>query len=153
MQKDLIKLTDSSLLQKAAMEDTLKCNAFTQKFGLALTAEQAMQLAKTRAKSLESCGRIEFGGGIVEKLIWAFCDSPYVHPDSYAQTMQELVECFYFYKNDTLDLCSDDEMVSFMAKAFNGVCQGSVELLRDREMEKMAANLRYGRPMDNEGDE
>lgn len=152
MQMDLTGIAASPLLQKAAA-DTLECNAFTREFGLALTEEQAMELAAVRAKSLAACGRIEFGGGVVEKLIRAFCDSPYLTQDTYAETIQELTECFYFYKNDTLDLCGDDEMIAFMARAFNGVCKGSVELLRDREMERMAAGLRYGRPFDGGGDE
>lgn len=153
MQKDLMNLSRSSIVIKLATEDTLKCNDYTQKFGLVLSEEQAMKLVVTRAKSLEANGRIEFGGGIVEKLIWAFCDSPYISQDNYTQTIHELIECFYYFKNDTIDLCSDDEMIAFMVETFHGKCQGSVELLRGRDMERIAANLRYGRTMDYEEDE
>ena len=153
MQNKLMNISSSSIVMKLAMEDTLRCNDYTQKFGLVLSEEQAMNLVTTRAKSLEANGRIEFGGGVVEKLIWAFCDSPYISQDNYAETIHELIECFYYFKNDTLDICSDDEMIAFMAEAFNGECQGSGELLRDRDMERMAANLRYGRTMDYEEDE
>ena len=52
-----------------------------------------------------------------------------------------------------MDICSDDEMIAFMAEAFNGKCQGAVELLRNRDMERMAMNLRYGHSMDYEEDE
>jgi len=31
-----------------------------------------------------------------------------------------------------------------MKDSFNGKCQGSLELLSDRELDKMARNLRYG---------
>ena len=150
MMNHLINLSDSGIAQRLAVEQTMKCNDFTQKFGLTLTTNQAFELVSARARSLDSCGRIEFGGGVVEKLIFAFCDSPYICQYNYAQTMHELIECFYFYKNETLDLCSDDELIDFMKKSFDSVCHGSVELLRDRELEKMAVALRYGLPMQNE---
>lgn len=146
MANDLMKLTTPPALFQTAVADTLRCNEHTEKFGLALSAEQAVELAHTRARSLQACGRIEFGGGVVEKLIRAFCDSPYITQDNYAATMHELIECFYFYKNDTMDLCGDGELIAYMADAYNGVCRGSLELLREREMEKMAVNLRCGRP-------
>ncbi len=95
---------------------------------------------------MRACGRIEFGGWIVEKTYMGLLRFPYITPDNYAGILDELVECFYFYKNETLDLCSDDEMVGFMVETFNGACGGSAELLRGREMEKFAAGLRCGRP-------
>ena len=145
-------LTDISALvfQKPAVREIIRCNDFTRKFSLALTAKEAAALVLTRAESLKACGRIEFGGGSIEKLIRAFCDSPYITPENYAETLHELIECFYFYKNDTLDLCSDDEMIAFMEKSFNGVCHGSVDLLREREMEKLGVRLRYGDLEDDE---
>ena len=42
-----------------------------------------------------------------------------------------------------------------MKNSFNGRCQGSLELLAGRELEKMARNLRYGYApdyADNEAD-
>ena len=67
---------------------------------------------------------------------------------NYAETLHELTEIFYFYKNETLDLMSDDELIKFMKNSFDGKCQGSLELLSERELANMARNLRYGYPPD-----
>lgn len=52
---------------------------------------------------------------------------------NYVETLHELIEIFYFYKNETLDLISDDELIKFMKNSFDGKCQGSLELLSGRE--------------------
>ena len=145
----------SSLIQKQAVDEIEKCNEYTSKFGLTLSRQDAIRLVETRNSSLKSCGRIEFGGGVIDKLIKEFCDSPYISKHNYVETLNELVEIFYFYKNDTLDLISDEELIKFMKDSFNGRCQGSLELLAGRELEKMARNLRYGYApdyADNEAD-
>ncbi len=143
MEKDLMNIS-VPVFQKPVVREIMRCNDFTRKFSLSLTGEEVKALLLTRAESLKACGRIEFSGGVIIKLIRAFCDSPYITSENYAETLHELIECFYFYKNDTLDLCSDDEMIAFMENSFNGPCQGSVDLLREREMEKMSVRLRYG---------
>lgn len=138
----------SSIIQKQAVNEILKCNDFTANFGLILTQEQTAELVETRSYALKSNGRIEFGGGVIDKIIKEFCDSPYISMINYAETLHELVEMFYYYKNETLDLVSDDDLIKFMEKAFDGVCQGSLELLSGRELSKMAQNVRYGYALD-----
>ncbi|HDR5039260.1 TPA: hypothetical protein QCR75_005719 [Bacillus anthracis] len=134
----------SSLIQKQAVEEIEKCNDFTVKFGLTLSHFDAIELVETRTLALKSNGRIEFGGGAIDKIIKEFCDSPYISMNNYAETLHELIEMFYFYKNETLDLMSDDDLIKFMKNSFDGKCQGSLELLSGRELANMARNLRYG---------
>lgn len=134
----------STLMQKHAANEILKCNDFTSNYGLLLNSEQAAELVETRSYSLKKVERIEFGGGVIEKIIKEFCDSPYLSMYNYAETLHELIEMFYYFKNETLDLVSDDDLIKFMHKKFDGICQGSLELLFDRELEKMARNLRCG---------
>lgn len=134
----------SSIVQKQAINEIIMCNDFTGKYGLVLTLEQAAELVETRFASLSANGRIELGGGVIDKIIKEFCDSPYVTRYNYAETLQELLKLFYFYKNETLDLLSDDDLIKFMKDSFNNTCCGSIELLADRELNKMANNLRYG---------
>lgn len=57
----------SSLIQKQAVDEIVKCNDFTFRFGLTLSRQDAIELVETRTVSLKSNGRIEFGGGVVEK--------------------------------------------------------------------------------------
>lgn len=134
----------SSLIQKQAVDEIVKYNDFTLKFGLTLSRQDAGELVETRDLSLKSYGRIEFGGGVIHKIIKEFCDSPYISMHNYVETLHKLIEIFYFYKNETLDLISDDELIKFMKDSFDGKCQGSLGLLSGRELYKMARNLRCG---------
>lgn len=134
----------SGLLQKQAINEVVKCNRFTEQYGLRLTETQAKELVETRSFALNQTGRIEFGGGAIDKVIKAFCDSPYISMHNYAETIHELVEIFYYYKNETLDMISDDDLIKFMRDSFDNICQGSLELLAGRELYKLARKLRFG---------
>lgn len=135
----------NALVQKQAVAEIMRMETVTARYGLALTEAQAAALVETRTLALCGAGRVEFGGGVVDKLILAFCDSPYLSMENYEETLHGLIEIFYSYKNQTLDLVSDSELIQFMKKAFDGVCQGSLELLDGRELNRFAENLRLGR--------
>lgn len=143
----------SGMIQKQAVSEVVKCNDYTARFGLALTQAQAVELVETRSASLRDTGRIEFGGGVIDKLIREFCDSPYISAGDYAQTLHELIELFYYYKNETFDLLPDDDLIQWMKSAYDGVCHGSIDLLSGRELERLARNLRFGLPADNPADD
>ena len=70
--------------------------------------------------------------------------APYISQDNYATTVSELIETFYYFKNETLDEVSDEDLIDLMEELFDGRCQGSMELLQGREMERIAHNIRYG---------
>ena len=139
-----LSLFSGALIQKQAVNEIMKCNDMTVKFGLILTEIQALELVETRSYALKQNGRIEFGGGVIDKIISEFCDSPYISINNYNETLHELLEIFYYYKNETLDLMSDDDLIKYMKNAFDGICQGSIELLSGKELYKLAQNLRYG---------
>lgn len=113
-----------------------KCNEYTSQYGLALSDNQISNLLERRKETLKEAGRIEFREGIIDKLIKEFCDSPYINQENYATTLYELVEIFYEYKNETMDLISDDELIGFMKKSFDGICQGDLEYLSGTVMYK-----------------
>ncbi len=139
-----LMLFDNFLIEKQAVSDVLLCNKITADYSLVLSEEQALELVETRSYSLKNVGRIEFGGGIIEKVILTFANSPYISHYRYAEIVTELVEIFYYFKNETLDLMSDDDLIGYMKKYFDGVCQGSLNQLKDRELERMAKNVRLG---------
>lgn len=114
-----------------------KCNEYTSQYGLALSDNQISNLLERRKETLKEAGRIEFREGIIDKLIKEFCDSPYINQENYAETLYELVEIFYEYKNETMDLISDDELIGFMKKSFDGICQGDLEYLSGTVMYKI----------------
>ena len=137
-------------LEKAKAE--IRCcdelNAF---HGLALTDADIAELVELRAKALQATGRIEFGGGVLPKLIRAFCDSPYVDSQNYAATLGELQDAFYYYKSESRDLFSDEELIELMAKVFNGRAEGCAELLTTISLEQLCRWARGG--YDPSGDE
>ncbi|MBR5618856.1 MAG: hypothetical protein IKW76_03905, partial [Clostridia bacterium] len=149
---DLISFS-SGLLQKHTVQDIMRCNERSARYGLVLTTEQAKELAETRESSLRENGRIEFGSGVVDKIINAFCDSPYLMQSNYVETLHELIELFYYYKSDVEDLISDDELIEFMKSSFDGECQGCIDLLANRELDQLARNLRNDRPVNYTDDE
>lgn len=55
-----------------------KCNEYTSKYGLVLSDNQINNLLERRKDILRETGRIELRGGIIDKLIKVFCDSPYI---------------------------------------------------------------------------
>lgn len=120
---------DAALAERQVTDQILQCNKATEKYGLILTEHQALSLAQTRTTSLKENRRIEFGTGIVDKIIMAFCDSPYLSQENYEDTLHELISLFYELKNLTEDRVSDRDLMEFMKQAFDNGCRGSLELL------------------------
>lgn len=137
-------LIPNSIAQQLTVTEIIRCNQTTSRYGLTLKESDALELANTRSEVLESVGRIEFSGGTINKLIIGFCDSPYLTQANYAETLSELLETFYYLKNETLDEIDDDELIELMKKSFDQSCQGSIDLLQAREMEILARKIRYG---------
>ena len=136
---ELMTMASSVLIQQHAVSEILKMNDLTRRFGLELTHLQAIELVETRFMALKDTGRIEFGGGITERLIDAFCDSQYLNASNYMENLSELLEIFYYLKDETPrtymtdGLISDEDIIAGMKKAFETICQGSIALLAERE--------------------
>lgn len=119
----------NTLMERQTADTILACNEEIGKYGLILTEQQALALAQTRTSALKENKRIELNGGIVDRLILAFCNSPYIGNDTYEDILHELISLFYDLKNSTWDTISDDDIITFMKHAFNNRCHGSLELL------------------------
>ena len=113
------------------------CNELNGLYGLTLTEADITELAELRGQALCSTGRVEFGGGILPKLIRAFCKSSYVDPYNYATTLGELQDAFYYFKNESEDRFSDDELIEFMETVFNGMAHGSTDVLTTISLEQL----------------
>lgn len=106
------------------------CNAYTEKYGLVLSDAQITSLSKSRIRSLNENNRIEFGDGVIEKIVYAFCDSPYIDNQNYSAELENLQDLFYCLKNECEDRLSDDELIFAMQTLFNCEAHGSSEYLR-----------------------
>lgn len=124
------------------MQKVIETNEKTKKLGLILSEEDAKTLVERQKETLQEWQRVEFGESILPKLIFTFCDSDFIYQENYAQTIIRLQEIFYLYKNESMDELTDDELLEYMKKCFDGECQGSLELLADTSLEAFARNVR-----------
>lgn len=154
--KNSIDLFESNLLEEQVFNGIIQCNECTRKYGLKLCEEDVKEIINTRNVALQKSARIEFNGQIINKIITVFCDSPFISQYNYSDTINELIEIFYNYKNETLDYISDDELIEIMKEMFDNYCQGSLELLEGKALYKVADNIRSGfkdyTNLDNEKD-
>lgn len=122
-------------------EALLSLNELTQSRGLVLSPEQALALEQQRAAALEETGRLEMGQGILPELIYAFYDSTFLSPETYSETLNALTALFYRGKTAAREAVSDETLLKFLRREFDGACRGSLELLEDA-LEEWTAKLR-----------
>lgn len=106
-----------------------QANQRASQYGLTLTQRQMRVLLQQRQEALLDTGRVEFGVGVLPQLVEAFCDSPYLAPDNYAETLGELQALFYYFKTESRERLSDQEVMDGMKRLFDGMAQGSVDYL------------------------
>lgn len=111
----------------AALRETENSNRYSSGFGLTLTETQALEVARGRMDALKAADRVEFGDGVIGKLVYAFCDSPYIFAEGYPETLIALQNTFYRCKSESGDRITDDELIELMAKLFNGKAGGSLD--------------------------
>ncbi len=138
------ELTPIAAQAAMAKEELRCCEALNRLYGLTLTEADITELVQLRGEALRATGRVEFGGGILPKLVRAFCRSPYVDARNYAATLADLQDAFYYFKNESEDRFSDDDLIEFMAKVFNGRAEGSTELLCAISLEDLCRWARNG---------
>ena len=106
-----------------------QANQITSQYGLVLTEQQMLSLLQQRQEALEATGRVEFGDGVLHLLAERFCDSPFLCPANYEETLGELQALFYYFKNECRDRLTDREVLDGMKRLFDGVAQGATEYL------------------------
>ncbi len=127
-----------AMLQRAALLDALRqTNGLSERYGMSLTEGQLQALADGCREALADTGRIELGVGILPRLIYALCDSPYLDRRSYCDTLLEMQELFYYFKSESDDAFADDELVEALALAFNGPAQGATEYVAGLSPEEL----------------
>lgn len=119
-------------------------NQKTERFGLSLKEEDVKELVTYRNDSLKKYQRFEWGQGILEQLIFVFCDSQYISQANYLESLKRLQDIFYKFKNAALDLMTDDEVLTFMKEQFETICAGSLDYLEETCLEIFAEAVRGG---------
>lgn len=140
MEKDWMMI----LQQQNQLEQVMKTNQKTERFGLSLTKQDAELILEERKLSLSKQRRIEFGGDIAEKIIYEFCDSDYMDQSNYVETIIRLQEIFYLYKNEMHDEITDDELLHLMKEMFENICFGDLDYLESTCLANFAQAIRAG---------
>lgn len=123
---------------------TLETNEKSERFGLVLTRQDAELLLQERSNALREQKRVEFGGGILPKLIDTFCDSDFICQSDYVETLVRLQEIFYLYKNEVQDNLTDDELLHLMKEQFEFLCFGDLDYLEGTCLSNFAQAVRAG---------
>lgn len=134
----------ASIFNQQTTAVLLKCNEYTSRFGLQLSGQEIQQLVENRREVLKSTGRIEFGEGVIQKIVMEFADSAYINQQDYAELLMELQQCFYYFKTEAVEELTDDELIRIMKLYFEEVCQGDVMLLQTTMLENYCRDIRYG---------
>ena len=113
-------------------------------YGLILSEQDAALILEERKVSLREKERVGFGGGIVPKIIYEFCDSRYIRQENYVDTVVRLQDIFYMFKNEMQDEITDDELLHFMKEQFEDICFGDLEYLESTCLANFAQAIRAG---------
>lgn len=140
----------SGAQQQKALRALAAANQRGRQFGLVLSDGDRLALVRHWQETLQATGRIEFGPGVLPALADAFCDSPHIRPEEYADTLAALAESFYHFKNEAGEKLGDEELLQYMKEQFDGPCQGSMEHLNNTVLEKFAREARTGVVMQEE---
>lgn len=109
----------------------MRSNEVSQRYGLVLSDAQITALIKAEGETLRASGRLEFGDGILPRLTYTFCDSPFINRDGYFDILNALQDLFYTYKNELDDALTDDELLEAMRNLYHGKAQGSLEYMEN----------------------
>lgn len=107
----------------------IECNGFLKKYGLKVTSEDVKVIIEKRNEALKKSGRIETSNEIVSRLIKEFCDSSYISNENFLETINELIEAFYYYKTETKNKISDEELIRFMREHYEKTANGDITYL------------------------
>lgn len=141
MGKDFLALLQN---QQNQIGRVLETNKGTERFGLTLTRQDAELIVEERKNSLKGQRRVEFGEGIVTKIIYEFCDSGFIDQNNYVDTIIRLQEIFYLFKNEMEDEITDDELLHIMKEQFEQICFGDLDYLEGTCLANFAQAVRAG---------
>ena len=140
MEQNWMQLLD----QQNQLSRVMETNRTAQTYGLILSEQDAKLLLKERGRALKKEKRVEFGEGILPKMIYEFCDCPYLNQEHYVETLVRLQDIFYLYKNEMLDEITDDELLHFMREQYETVCFGDLDYLEGTCLDIFAQAIRAG---------
>ena len=146
MNRELVKIdfSPNALIERKIVAHLLEINSTTQKHGLILTEAIAKEIAEARQYALKENDRIDFSSDTLTRLVKAFSESYYITQENFSEIIGEMLDLFYFLKNEIDDVLSDDDMISEMLIVFNETCFGAMEAMYGRGVEKIIRKYSFG---------
>ena len=123
-------------------------NERSGRFGLQLSEHAMLELSQTRERALVEHGRVELGGSVLPALIDGFCDSPFLLQEEYEGTLLELLDAFYYFKNECGEQLTDDELIAAMRERYDAY-DGSVDAVIGTSLEALCRARRLGQDYDD----
>lgn len=130
--------------QKNQLAKVMETNRMTARYGLTLTEQDAKLLVEERSRVLREERRVEFGPGILPRIIEEFCDSDFIDQNNYVDTVIRLQEIFYLFKNEMQDEITDEELLHLMKEQFEVLCFGDLDYLEGTCLHHFAQAIRAG---------
>ncbi|MCE5189981.1 MAG: DUF6323 family protein [Eubacteriales bacterium] len=125
------------------------CNARSAIFGLTLSERGMREVTHQRERALADHGRVELGRSVLPALIEGFCDSPFLLQEEYEGTLLELLDAFYYFKNECGEQLTDDELIAAMRERYDAY-DGSTDAVIGTSLEALCRARRLG--LDDEED-
>jgi hypothetical protein len=133
------------------IEELRGANEQSARFGLTLSERGMRELAESRMRALNDHGRVELGASAVREMIDGFCDSPFLLQEDYEETLCELVDAFYYFKNVCGDRIADDELIAAMREKYD-TYDGSVDAVTGTTIERLCRARMLGEEYDEDSD-
>ena len=132
----------SQMQMRVAAQELESCNKVTQRYGITLSPQDIQALVVGRVDALQETERVEFGRGVAKDLVLAFSSSVYVAQSSFVQTVLELQDLFYLFKNESNEQIPDDDLIATMRSLYDDVAQGDMQRLTEALFDGLGRHLR-----------
>lgn len=117
------------MLRNQEKQSVLACNNLTENYGLTLTEEEVLHLTEYKSECLVRHQRLEFTGGILERIIRTVCTSTYISMDNYVETLEGMLDVYYEFRNSFGPEVGDQEILDLMEERFEKLSEGNFEYL------------------------
>jgi hypothetical protein len=142
----------SQMQLRAAAQELESCNKVTQRYGITLSPQDIQALVIGRLDALQETERVEFSGGVAKDLVLAFSSSVYVSQYTFVQTVLELQDLFYLFKNESLEQIPDDDLIASMRSLYDDVAQGDMGRLSEALFDGLGRRVREELDTDDAAD-
>lgn len=143
MEENIILSSLNNSMINIQKNEILNLNERSQEYGLILTPDDVDNIVKSRNHTLNSYGRIDLNMDVTKEIMEILYKSQFTDKDDYVEMINDLVEIFYFLKNETFDEISDKEIIEIIGEFYEET-RGRIDNIQDKA-EKFSIDYKYNR--------